>query len=141
KIEFEHQVHEATPTSEDSARIRKLRIEEGVKALILRGKSTQKNYQFNIPAHLKLDMKAVQETVGEKCEFEDPAVIKERFGLTVGGVPPFGNLLNLDNYFDEKILREEKAAFNCGLVTESIILRSQALIAVAEPKWGTFSKG
>ena len=140
KIEFDHLVHEATPTSEDSACVRKIRMEEGVKALILRGKSTKKNYQFNIPAHLKLDMKAVQETVGEKCEFEDPAVIKERFGLTIGGVPPFGNLLNLDNYFDEQILEEKRAAFNCGLLTESILVNSSAFGTIADPKFGKFSR-
>ena len=141
KIEFDHRTHEATPTSEDSARVRKVKMEEGIKALILRGKNTKKNYQFNIPAHLKLDMKAVQEIVGEKCEFEDPAVIKERFGLTIGGVPPFGNLLNLDNYFDEKVLQEERAAFNCGLLTESIILKSKDLVAIVDPKIGVFAKG
>jgi nondiscriminating aspartyl-tRNA synthetase len=140
KIEFEHLVHEATPTSEDSARVRKSRMEEGVKSLILRGKTTKKNYQFNIPSNLKLDMKAVQEAVGEKCEFEDPAVIKERFGLTIGGVPPFGNLLNLDNYFDEQVFNEKRAAFNCGLLTESIIVQSQDLMAIAEPRFGKFAK-
>jgi len=140
KIDFDHQTHEPTPTSEDSARVRKVKMEEGVKALILRGKNTKKNYQFNIPAHLKLDMKAVQEIVGEKCEFEDPVVIKERFGLTIGGVPPFGNLLNLENYFDEQILQENKAAFNCGLLTESIILKSKDLMAVVDPKMGKFAK-
>ena len=138
-IAFDHQVHEATPTSEDSARVRNIKMEEGIKALILRGKSTKKNYQFNISAHLKLDMKAVQEIVGEKCEFEDPAVIKERFGLTIGGVPPFGNLLNLDNYFDEAILEQKRAAFNCGLLTESIILASKDLLTVVDPKFGKFS--
>lgn len=140
QIAFDHQIHEATPTSEDSARIRKVKLEEGVKALILRGKSTKKNYQFNIPAHLKLDMKAVHERVDEKCEFEDPNVIKERFGLTIGGVPPFGNLLNLENYVDEQILDQERAAFNCGLLTESIILQSKDLISLLQPKLGKFSK-
>jgi nondiscriminating aspartyl-tRNA synthetase len=85
-------------------------------------------------------MKAVAETVGEKCEFEDPAVIQERFGLQVGGVPPFGNLLNIDNYYDESILQRETAAFNCGLATESIILKSKDLFALVEPKLGKFAK-
>ena len=44
-------------------------------------------------------MKAVAEMVGEKCEFEDPEVIKERYGLQIGGVPPFGQLLNLETFF------------------------------------------
>ena len=140
KMEFDHQIHEPTPTSEDSARVRGVKMESGVKALILKGKNSKKNYQFNIPAHLKVDMKRVAEVVGEKCEFEDPAVILERFGLIIGGVPPFGHLLNLENYYDEAILLEPQVAFNCGLTTESIIMSSKDLIALVEPKMGNFSK-
>lgn len=135
-----HAIHEETPTSQDSARVRNTKLEEGIKALILRGKSSKKNYQFNIPSHLKLDVKAASEIVGEKCEFEDPNTIFERFGLKVGGVPPFGNLLNIDNYFDESIQNESRAAFNCGLPTESIIMSAKDLFAITEPKWGHFSK-
>ncbi len=139
-IEFDHKIHEPTPTSEDSARIRQIKLEEGIKALILRGKQSKKNYQFNIPAHLKVDMKAVAETVGEKCEFEDPAIIQERYGLQIGGVPPFGHLLNLDNFYDERIIEQERAAFNCGLTTESIIMKSKDLLALVTPKIGRFAK-
>jgi nondiscriminating aspartyl-tRNA synthetase len=140
KVTFDHRVHVATPTSEDSARVRNIKMEEGVKALILRGKNTKKNYQFNIPAHLKVDMKAVAEAVGEKCEFEDPAVILERYGLQIGGVPPFGNLLNLENFYDEQVASQERAAFNCGLTTESIIMRSKDLLDIVDPKVGKFAK-
>lgn len=138
--EFKHLSHDATPTSEDSARVRGTKLEEGVKSLILRGKNSKKNYQFNIPSHLKLDMKVVAEMVGEKCEFEDPETIKERFGLIVGGVPPFGPLLNLETFYDEKIKHLEKVAFNCGLPTESILMTSDDLIAVVQPAFGVFSK-
>lgn len=137
---FRHLNHEPTPTSEDSARVRGTTLEEGVKALILRGKSSKKNYQFNIPSHLKLDLKAVAEATGEKCEFEDPALIQERYGLTIGGVPPFGNLLGLDNYFDLTLQNLPRLAFNCGLTTESIVLPASALLAVADPKFGRFTK-
>lgn len=140
EFEFQHMVHEATPTSEDSARVRGTLIEEGIKALILRGKSSKKNYQINIPSHLKLDMKAVSEAVGEKCEFEAPEVIKERFGLIVGGVPPFGNLLNIDTFFDERVIQSEKVAFNCGMQTESIIMRAKDLIQLVQPKIQRFAK-
>lgn len=140
KVTFDHRVHEPTPTSEDSARVRNIKMEEGVKALILRGKNSKKNYQFNIPAHLKVDMRAVAEAVGEKCEFEDPAVILERYGLQIGGVPPFGNLLNLENYYDEQITHQDRAAFNCGLTTESIIMKSKDLLDVVDPKMGKFAK-
>lgn len=139
-LEYRHSVHEPTPTSEDSARVRGTTMMEGIKSIILRGKNSKKNYQFNIPSNLKLDMKAITEAVGEKCEFEDPEVIKERYGLIIGGVPPFGPLLNLDTYFDDRILKNERAAFNCGLQTESIVMKSRDLVQVVQPKVGAFAK-
>lgn len=140
ECEFKHMVHEETPTSEDSARVRGTSLEEGVKSIILRGKTSKKNFQVNIPSNMKLDMKAVAEAVGEKCEFEAPEVIKERFGLTVGGIPPFGTLLNLETLFDESILKHSKAAFNCGMLTESIVMNAKDLAAVVQPKMGLFAK-
>jgi nondiscriminating aspartyl-tRNA synthetase len=137
---FDHRVHEATPTSEDSARVRGTSLEEGIKSLILRGKTSKKNYQFNIPSHLKLDMKAVSDIVGEKCEFEEAEVIKERFGVEVGGVPPFGSLLNIDTFYDERIQAKTRAAFNCGLRTESIIMTTSDLLTLVEPKIARFAK-
>jgi nondiscriminating aspartyl-tRNA synthetase len=140
EMQFEHLTHIETPTSEDSARVRGTRLEEGVKSIILKGKNSKRNYHVNIPSHLKLDMKAIAEAVGEKCEFEDPEIIQERFGLLIGGVPPFGQLLNLETFFDEKIAQNEKVAFNCGLRTESIIMKSKDLIALVQPKLGSFAK-
>lgn len=138
---FDYRIHEATPTSQDSARVRGTKLEEGIKAIILRGKSSKKNYQFNLPSHAKLDMKAIAQIVGEKCEFEDPAVIRERFGLEIGGVPPFGNLFNIETYYDESIQSNVQAAFNCGLITESIIMSAKDLIDIAGPKIGKFVNG
>jgi nondiscriminating aspartyl-tRNA synthetase len=139
ECDFKHVTHEKTTTSEESALIRNTKLEEGIKALILRGKQTKKNYQFNLPAHLKLDMKMVATIVNEKCEFESPEVINERFGLTIGGVPPFGNLINIETYFDERIQNNTNAAFNCGLLTESIVMSSADLIAIVEPKIASFA--
>jgi len=139
-MDYQHLVHEATLSSEDSANIRGTLLEEGVKSILLKGKTSKKNYQFNIPAHLKLDMKAVAELTGEKCEFEDPGVILERFGLLTGGVPPFGSLLDLDTFFEEGISQNARAAFNCGMPTESIIMKAKDLIELVQPKIGSFAK-
>lgn len=139
-VPFKHMVHEATPTSEDSARVRNTKLEEGVKTLILKGKQSKKNVCVNIPSHKKVDMKAVANAVGEKCEFESPEVIQERFGLIIGGVPPFGNLLNLETYFDDEIATHPVSAFNCGLPTESVVMQSKDLIDLVQPKMGVFSK-
>ncbi|MFA6916706.1 MAG: aspartate--tRNA(Asn) ligase [Parachlamydiales bacterium] len=139
-MQFTHMEHAATYTSEESAQVRNTLMEEGVKSIILRGKNSKKNYQVNIPSHLKLDMKAVAEVLGEKCEFEDPEVIRERFGLSIGGVPPFGNLLNLDVVYDAAIRENSRAAFNCGLLNESIIMTSKDLISIVQPKIAAIAK-
>ena len=139
-IEFKHLKHEVTPTSKDSARVRNTLLEEGVKSIILKGKKSKKNYHVNIPSHLKLDMKKVADLIGEKCDFEKPDIIHERFGLTIGGIPPFGNLLNLETYFDEGILNQKRSAFNCGMLTESIIMNSKDLIDLVQPIMGKFTK-
>lgn len=139
-IPFEHFVHEETATSQTAANIRNTPLEEGVKSLIVRGKNSKKNYQFNLPANLKLDLKAVAEIVGEKCDLENPEVIKERYGLIIGGVPPFGNLLNLENYFDEKVFKSPRIVFSCGLRTESVQMLSKDLMKTADPKISHFSK-
>ncbi|MDB2614151.1 aspartate--tRNA(Asn) ligase [Chlamydiales bacterium] len=138
-IDFDHQVHEPTPTSTDSSNMRGTKMEEGVKAIILKGKKSKKNYQFNLSSNLKLDMKAIAKIVGEKCEFESPEVIKERYGVIVGGVPPFGHLFHLDVYFDENILKEEKSAFNCGMQTESIVMSSKELVNLAQGTLASFT--
>lgn len=140
ELEYQHLKHEKTPTSEDSSNVRQTAIEEGVKAILVRGKKTKSNFQFNIPADKKLDMKAVSQAVGEKCEFEDPKIIEERFGLEIGGVPPFGNLIDIDNYFDLELQEKKRIAFNAGLSTESILMNSSDLQKITDPKWGHFSK-
>lgn len=139
-FEFDHRIHEPTLTSEAAAKVRGIPLEWGIKALIVRGKRTKKNYQVNIAAHGRADMKAIADAVGEKCDFEEPEVIKERFGLEVGSIPPFGPLFNVECYFDQGILNSERCAFNCGLVTESIIMKTSDLIELVKPKLGTFIK-
>ena len=134
EVVFNSLTHELTPTSEDSARVRGTLLSEGIKSIIVKGKNSKKNYQLNIPADLKLDMKAVAEVVGEKCEFETAEIIKERFGLSVGGIPPFGILMNLETYYDERLAKSEKAAFNCGRLTESIIMNAKDLVELVQPK-------
>ena len=115
-------------------------MQEGVKALILVGKHSKKNYQFCIASHLKLDMKAVSQITGEKCEFETPEVIEKRFGLKIGGIPPFGNLLNLDTFYDDQLQQLSVVSFNCGLRTESIRMSAKQLFEAVQPKFMGFSK-
>ncbi len=137
-VSHNHLVHEETPTSEDSARIRGTLMSEGVKSIIVRGKRSGTHYQFNFPSSHRLNMKAVARIVGEKCEFEKPDVILSRYDLAIGGIPPFGNLLGIQNYMDDSVLNQPRAAFNCGLRTESLVMSSSDLMRITSPVIDTF---
>ena len=121
-VEFTHRFHEPTPTSEDAARVRGTGLETGAKALILRGKTSNKNFMFVIPAHLKLDMASVKEILGEGAEFEDRDLIKQKYNLIVGGVHPFGELLDIPTYYDEKLFANQVVNFNSGDQRDSVEL-------------------
>jgi nondiscriminating aspartyl-tRNA synthetase len=133
KIEYKLMEHEAVTTSEEASKIRNSKLSEGVKALILRGKTTQNNIMVCIPADQKLDFDLLEKLQGEKFAFEKPEEIKKSYGIEVGGIPPFGNLLGLTTYFSKAVLSEKRAIFNCGLRTKSIEMDSQDLIELAKP--------
>ena len=137
-FDYKYLIHEETPALEESACMPNPSYDAGIKALILRTKNSKKNVQINIPGHKKVDMRAVAEAVGEKCEFEDPEVIFERFGLKVGGIPPFGTLLNIETYFDIGI--RGCCHFNCGFLTETIEMNAEELLEIVQPRIGLFAK-
>lgn len=110
-----------------------------LKVLIVCGKSSKKNYLVCIPAHQKLDTKAFGALIGERCEIEKPETILERFGLTVPAVPPFGNLLDVESFFDDRISHMASVCFSSGLPGEYLALRANDLLEFVQPKTGPFS--
>ncbi len=63
-------------------------------------------------------------------------------GLKPGSVPPFGRpVISLDLYVDTSIEDNEKIAFNCGSLTDSIIMNVMDYLKVSTPtKIFSFSK-
>lgn len=131
-IKFEHSTHAETPTAEDAAKVRGVELSSGVKALILVGKQSGENVMACVPGDKKLDIKALEEQVGEKLEMEKPENIWSKYGIQIGGVPPFGNLLGMKVYADKGITQNDKINFNCGLRTESIQMSPADLLEANE---------
>jgi len=125
--------HTAVTTSEEAAQVRNTKLSEGVKAIILRGKRTGRNVMVCVPADQKLDTKPVETLEQDKFEFEKPEAIKNKYGLELGAIPPFGNLLGMTVYFDKRVLDEPRAAFNAGSTTKSIIMQSADLTNLISP--------
>ncbi|MBS0624932.1 MAG: YbaK/EbsC family protein [Verrucomicrobia bacterium] len=139
KIAYQHFTHqEITPHL--VAKEIGVDIHEGVKCLIMRGKKSHNNYLICVLGHQKVDMKALASLVEEKCEFEKVDSIQERFGLEVGGIPPFGNLLGLDVYFETGIQNCNEVIFSCGPLNESIRMKLADLILLILPRFAKLVK-
>jgi nondiscriminating aspartyl-tRNA synthetase len=146
-FDYKYMEHEETPTSADAARVRGTKLEEGAKAIILKGRKSGGNYMVALPGHLKIDIRALEKKLkvdtGIKIEltFEDPNIILERYGLIIGGIPPFGELLGIETFYDIKIFENEKMDFNCGERTASIEMKTiDYKKLIDNSKIGIFSK-
>ncbi len=133
-IEFTYLEHEPTPTSEDAARVRGTKPEEGAKAIILKTSKTKQNVMVVLPGNLKIDSKKIKSYLTQDISFEDPEVILQKFGLIIGGVPPFANLIAQDIQFliDEKLFLNENISFNCGKRTASITMSAKDYKKITE---------
>lgn len=140
KVSYRSLHHEATPTSEDSARVRGESLETGGKALLL--KIDQDFALFVMSAARKLDSKQIKRHFGaKKLRFANSAELQTHTGLVPGSVPPFGRpIFDLDLYVDQSILANEKIAFNAGSLTDSVIMPVNTYLKLARPEILEFTR-
>ena len=131
-VKYEYQKHAPVKTSEEAAEVRGTKLEEGLKALILKGKKSGKNIMVCLPATEKINMEKLREFEGEAFEFEKPEVIKEKYGVEVGGVPPFGYLMGLKTYYSESVKLQKQSNFNCGTREESLTVETEMLLKLID---------
>ncbi len=60
-------------------------------------------------------------------------------GCKKGSMPPFGSLFGFETYLDEKFLKNEIMAFNCGLLDTSIIMKVKDYIEIEKPTIGKYT--
>ena len=138
-VEYRELHHEATLTSEDSARVRGEDVRIGGKALLLKvGESFR---LFVLSAALRIDSRAIRAHFEvRKTRFASAAELKELTGLVPGSVPPFGEpILPFDLYVDESILENDRIAFNAGSLTDSVFMVVEDYTRVAKATIFRFS--
>jgi|SRR3990167_8695377 len=134
KIPFHHLIHQET-IPHKIAHEMNINMNETIKSLVIRGKKSGKNYLVCLRGDQKIDMRALSIIISEACEFEKIEVLKERFGLDVGGVCPFGDLLGIpDVFFDLSINQCTEVIIGCGLPNESIQMNLKDLSQIVRPK-------
>ena len=138
-ISFQHMVHKETDQYKVAEEIG-VTVNEGVKSLIVRGKKSGTNYLVCILGHQRINMKSLPELVAEACEFEKPETIKEKFGLDVRGVPPFGSLLGIHALFEQSIQDCDNVVFSPGLMNETIRMKAEDFIKLLNPQFAALAQ-
>jgi len=132
--------HEPVRTSEEAAMIRTgYELHQGAKALIVRVKisNTEKKFVMLVcPGNTRFDNDKVKQYFGAKdirfATEEEVSTITA--GVQPGGVPPFGNLFELEAVVDPTLLQNEKIIFNAGDRGFSIGMKSVDYMTIVGPK-------
>lgn len=133
KIQYKLYEHEPVYTSEQAAKVRGSKLQEGVKALVL--KSDSGNFILAlVAANRKVDLEKLAKAVNSKrLVLAKPDEVLEQTGCEIGSVPPFGNVLGLQTYMDPSVAENEFVEFNAGLRTTSIRMKSKDLVSMIKP--------
>lgn len=132
-ISYQYFVHQPTPTSKDSAKIRGTQLSQAAKALVM-----QADKQFivvAVPGDQKADLEKIKSHLGvKKLSMASIDSIEAKTGLKVGSIPPFGSSMGLKTYVDERLAQNDEIVFNCGRVDRSVMMSYQDFIALEKPE-------
>jgi prolyl-tRNA editing enzyme YbaK/EbsC (Cys-tRNA(Pro) deacylase) len=133
-VSFREVHHEATRTSEDSARARGEELRVGGKALLLKVDDVYR--LFVLSADRKLDSAAIKRHFGaRKTRFATAEELADLTGLVPGSVPPFGQpVLPFPLYADPSLFENERIALNAGSLTDSIVMPAGDYRRLAAPE-------
>lgn len=133
-VDYQFLEHEEVRTSEEAAKVRKTKVSDGAKAMLIKSKEyTNKYLMIVIPADAQLSLNKVNQIFSEEFEIAPKEDIEEYTGIKMGGVPPFGRIMGIEVYFDKRMWSKETSAFNCGRKDRSIIMKAEDLIKYAQP--------
>jgi aspartyl-tRNA synthetase len=138
KFNYEKFEHESVFTSEEAARVRGTKIEQGAKALVL--VADKKPIMLVVSAATKVDTKKFKTEFKVKdLRMATADEVKKITGLTIGSIPPFGNLFSLPVYVDKKLGENEAIVFNAGMHERSIKMKYTDFIKAVKPVLGEFA--
>ncbi len=130
--------HEPVRTSEEAARVRGTPLEQGAKALVCRADG--RAVLLVVPADRRLDTRAFKNACGVKdVRMVSADELLELTGLEAGAVPPFGSVLGLPAYVDERLLEQPRIAFNAGDRGISVLMSGQDFARLVDATIGRFA--
>lgn len=137
-IKYTLSEHEPTISSLDAARIRNVDLKTSTKAMV--AKSKENYFLLALPGNTKINWRKFKKLLGSKdISLASLDEVEKLTGLERGSIPPFGNILGFETYFDKKVLENEYVNFNAGSLTHSINMKCTDLIRLVQPKIEDFA--
>lgn len=139
-VHYDLKEHAPVFTSQEAARARGAKLEQGAKSLVLH--VDKEHYILAvISATRQADFHALRDHLhARKVRLATPEEVLQVTGCTIGSVPPFGNLLKLPTYVDPSLAANEIIAFNPGSHSHSILMRYDDWADLVGPEVVTFAK-
>lgn len=137
--------HKAVITSEDAASTRGFKLKQGIKAILFTNDGNEW-VVVDVPADKKVDSKKVAEKIGwskSKTRIATEQEVADKTGCQIGAVPPFGHKEEIKIFVDTGVYDNEENAFNIGLRTHSVKIKTSDMKKVFEKinaEEGIFSK-
>ena len=136
--------HKPVITSEDAAKTRGFQLQQGIKALLFT--TGQDWIIIDLPADKKVDQKTVATFLSwpkSKIRMATAEEVLQKTGCEIGAVPPFGHKEPIPILVDVGIYDHQDSAFNIGLRTHSVKIKTELMKMVFEEvkgREGRFSK-
>jgi Ala-tRNA(Pro) deacylase len=140
QVWFETFEHEPVRTSEEAAKLRHgYSLHQGAKSLLIRvkvSKTQRKFVMLVVPGDTRFNSAKAEQILGSKdLRFATETEVGELTGgIQPGGVPPFGNLFELEVIVDPTLLANEKIIFNAGDKSFSIGMKSVDYVEIVKPR-------
>lgn len=137
---FETFEHEAVRTSEEATKLRTgYTLHQGAKTIIVRVKlsaGVKRSVMLVVPTDKRFDsMKVKNLLMAKDIRFATEQEISSiTNGVQIGGIPPFGNLFNMEVIADITLFELEKIIFNAGDRRFSIAMKSVDFQKLVHPQ-------
>jgi prolyl-tRNA editing enzyme YbaK/EbsC (Cys-tRNA(Pro) deacylase) len=95
---------ESTRTAQEAADRAGCQLEQIVKSLIFRGKTSGKPILVLTSGANRVDEKRISGYAGEAISRADADFVRSVTGFAIGGVPPLGHTQSMETYLDEDFL-------------------------------------
>jgi prolyl-tRNA editing enzyme YbaK/EbsC (Cys-tRNA(Pro) deacylase) len=99
---------ESTRSAAEAAQAIGGRVEQIVKSLVFRGRSTNRPILAIVSGANRVDEEKLAVLVAEPVAKADADYVRQRTGYAIGGVPPVGHVESLMCVIDEDLLRYEQ---------------------------------